>query len=159
MGKNHSSQHGRHLPINSSVSTTFRIHAHGLASFPSTARLAHGCYHHDANQGSAKKLFFQDVAPGQFPGEVCSRKGDAPNVDQVTMRNIVPHGVEQRKRFKALLPMSPRVFRDQFEFLIKNLTPLPGLPDMVRAQFPVPLICDSLKPMLGSGGDRARSLT
>ena len=49
--------------------------------------------------------------------------------------------------------MSPRVFLDQFEFLIKNLTPLPGLPDMVRLfDFLPPLTCDSLKPVLGSVG-------
>ena len=42
---------------------------------------------------------------------------------------------------------------DQFEFLIKNLTPLPGLPDMVRLfDFLPPLTCDSLKPVLGSVG-------
>ena len=137
----------------------FRVCAHGLRYFLSTVRLAHVNYFTTQIKEALVRLFFRDLAPGQNPGEVCSRKGETPSVDQVTMRNIVPHGVEQRKRFKALLPMSPRVFRDQFEFLIKNLTPLPGLPDMVRAQFAVPLTCDSLKPMLGSGGDRARSLT
>jgi hypothetical protein len=49
--------------------------------------------------------------------------------------------------------MSPRVHMDQFEFLIKNLTPLPGLPDMMRLfEFLSPLTCDSLKPVLGSVG-------
>ena len=76
---------------------------------------------HDANQGSAKKLFFQDLAPGHNPGEVCSRKGDAPNVDQVTMRSlIVPHGCDKGRAKELFFRCVHRRVVDQFLFLIKR---------------------------------------
>jgi hypothetical protein len=53
--------------------------------------------------------------------------------------------------------MSPRVHMDQFEFLIKNLTP--GLPDMMRLFcIPVPSNLRLFKARVRIRGNSARSL-
>ena len=74
--------------------------------FHGPIRLAHVNYFTTQIKEALIRLFFQDLAPGQNPGEVCSRKGDAPNVDQVTTRIlIVPHGGDKGSAHTALLPM------------------------------------------------------